>query len=137
MAASKYMTEADYEGIWDTAFETARFALVGVRIAEFINFKINRDATSQITNTAYTPILEHFSEEVCILLNAAAKIEKTVQPWTFINANTMRFLKAQYELYREEFDEIRESLTKQYHYTESQDLNLPGTISGLIKRTTS
>ena len=134
MVAVNYMTELDFEAIWDTTFVTARFALIGVRIAEFINFKINRDATEQVTNVAFLPILEHFSEEVCILLNSAAKIEKTVQPWNFIQSNIMFFLKQQYEIYREEFNEIREAASKQYHYTESGNLTFPRDNPTLLKR---
>ena len=90
MAASNYMTEEDTESIWDTSLDTTRFGNIGVRIAEILNFFINDDATSQVTNTAYTPICEQLSEEALIELIAAAKVEKAVQPWDFITSNVVR-----------------------------------------------
>lgn len=90
MAASNYMTEADTESIWDTSLDTTRFGNIGVRIAEQLNFWVNDDATSQVTNTAVTPILEQISEEILMELIAASKVEKTVQPWEFIQANVVR-----------------------------------------------
>ena len=73
MAASNYMTEADTESIWDTTLDTTRFGKIGVRIAEILNFWINGDATSQVTDTGVTPILEQLSEECLVELIAAAK----------------------------------------------------------------
>ena len=137
MAASNYMTEADTESIWDTALNTDRFGKIGVRIAEFINFKINRDATSQVTSTAVTPLLEEFSEEVLVDVIAAAKINKTVQPYDFIQANISSYLIKHYYVWEETFDEIREVLSKQYHLAMTDDLELPSSSEGLIKRTTS
>lgn len=84
------MTEADTESIWDTSLDTTRFGNIGVRIAEQLNFWVNDDATSQVTNTAVTPILEQISEEILMELIAASKVEKTVQPWEFIQANVVR-----------------------------------------------
>lgn len=88
MAASGYMTEADVEGIWDTEWDTARFNLINVRIAEMLNFLVNGDATSQVTNTAVVPILEQISEEVLLDLRQAARTTGTTNnPWEYITAN--------------------------------------------------
>lgn len=78
MAASNYMTEADTESIWDKSLTTARFALIGVRIAEILNFWINDDATSQVTNTAVTPILEQLSEQVLVDIIVASKNQNSM-----------------------------------------------------------
>jgi len=87
MAASNYMTEADVESIWDTAWDTARFDKIGIRIAEILNFLINGDATSQITDTSVTPILEQISEEILLELKLAAQANAIIIPWDFISAN--------------------------------------------------
>jgi hypothetical protein len=62
------MTEADVESIWDTTWDTTRFGNIGVRIAEILNFLVNEDATSQVTDTSVTPILEQISEEILLEL---------------------------------------------------------------------
>ncbi|MCP4585304.1 hypothetical protein [Pseudoalteromonas sp.] len=90
MAASNYMTKADTESIWDTSLDTTRFGKIGVRIAEQLNFWCNDNATSQVTNTAVTPVLEQISEEILLELIATAKIEQLVNPWTFVQANVVR-----------------------------------------------
>lgn len=87
MAASNYMTEADTESIWDTSLDTTRFGKIGVRMAEILNFWINDDATSQVTDGAYTPILEQLSEEGLVRLIAASKENAVTDPWNFIQAN--------------------------------------------------
>ena len=87
MAASNYMTELDVESIWDMAWDTTRFGKIGVRIAEMLNFLVNGDATSQITNTAVLPVLEQISEEILLELAAKAKMANAVNPWNFIQAN--------------------------------------------------
>ena len=87
MAASNYMTEADVESIWDTSWDTTRFGNIGVRIAEVLNFLVNGDATSQVTNTAVIPILEHISEEILLDLKLAAQANAITVPWDFIQAN--------------------------------------------------
>lgn len=87
MAASNYMTEADVESIWDTAWDTARFGKIGIRIAEILNFLVSGDATSQITDTSVIPILEQISEEILLDLKLAAQANAIVVPWDFISAN--------------------------------------------------
>ena len=87
MAASNYMTEADVESIWDTAWDTTRFGKIGVRIAEILNFLVTGDATSQVTSTAVIPILEQISEEILLELKLAAQANSIVVPWDFIAAN--------------------------------------------------
>lgn len=81
------MTELDTESIWSTSLDTTRFGKIGIRIAEFLNFKIMQDATSQITSTAVIPILEQISEEIIIDLIAGAKGTDAIVPWEFISAN--------------------------------------------------
>lgn len=105
------MTELDTESIWGTGdFDATRFGKIGIRIAEFINFKLYRDATNQCTNTAVLPLLEEFSEEVFINLVAAAKINTVTNPWEFIAANVTAFLIKHYRIWREEFSEIKNTL---------------------------
>ena len=90
MVAVTYMTELDTESIWGTGdFDTTRFGKMGVRIAEILNAVINLDATSQIVDTAVTPLLEMISEEAFVRLVAAAKINAVTDPWDFIAANTV------------------------------------------------
>jgi len=88
--ASNYMTEADVESIWDTAWDTTRFGNIGVRIAEILNFLVNDDATSQVTDTSVTPIMEHISEEILLELKMAAKASNFNNPWDFIAANVSK-----------------------------------------------
>ena len=125
MAASNYMTEADTESIWAATLDTTRFGKIGVRIAEFINFKIYRNATTQCTNTAVLPLLEEFSEEVLIDLVASAKISVTVNPWDFISAHISDYLIRKYKIWKDEFKEIRETLEVQYHIKFSNKYTLP------------
>lgn len=124
------MTEADTESIWSATLDTARFGKIGVRIAEFINFKIYHDATNQCTNTAVTPILEEFSEEVLIELIAAAKMNAVNSPWDFISSNVMMILKRKYNQYREEFRDIRliESQTETLEVSDIGGLGASGDI---------
>lgn len=90
MAASGYMTEADTESIWNTTLVTARFDNINLRIAEQLNFWCTDDATSQVTNTAVTPVLEQISEEILLELIAASKTYAVDRPWDFIQANVGR-----------------------------------------------
>ena len=99
MAASNYMTEADVESIWDTAWDTTRFGKIGVRIAEYLNFLINGDATSQVTNTAVTPILEEISEEILLDLKMTAQANAVTNPWDFIAANVSKIDWETYDRY--------------------------------------
>ena len=87
MVAVGYMTELDVESIWDTKWDTARFDKINVRLAEIINFLVNGNATSQVTNTAVTPILEQISEEILLDLKLAAQANAITVPWDFIQAN--------------------------------------------------
>ena len=90
MAASNYMTELDTESIWDVVLDTTRFGKIGVRIAEQLNFWVNDDATSQVTNTAVLPIMEQLSEEILFDLIASAKLNAVTDPWDFVQANVVR-----------------------------------------------
>ena len=87
MAAAGYMTETDVESIWDTAWDTARFDHINLRIAELLNIIINSDATINVTDTAVLPFLKQFSEEVLLDLKMAAKANAVTVPWDFIQAN--------------------------------------------------
>lgn len=84
------MTEGDTESIWSVALDTARFGNIGTRIAEQLNFWVNDSATSQVTNTAVTPIMEQLSEEILLDLIQTAKGYSTINPWDFIQANVVR-----------------------------------------------
>ena len=99
MAATNYMTEADVESIWDTTWVTARFDKIGVRIAEFLNFLVTADATSQVTDTAVTPILEQISEEILLELWMAAQAKGTNNPWNYISANVSKIDWEYYDTY--------------------------------------
>jgi len=81
------MSETDVESIWDTAWDTTRFDLINLRLAEIINFLVNQDSTSQVVSTACTPILEQISEEILLDLKLAAQANAITLPWDFIQAN--------------------------------------------------
>ena len=87
MAFLGYMTEADVESIWDTAWDTTRFNKINLRIGEILNFLVNGDATTVITSTAVLPILEQISEEILLDLKLAAQANSIIVPWDFISAN--------------------------------------------------
>jgi hypothetical protein len=99
MAAANYMTELDVESIWANDWDTTRFGKIGVRIAKILNFLISADATSQVTNTGATPILEQISEEILLELAAKAKLAKAVKPWNFILANLSKIDWEYYDTY--------------------------------------
>ena len=80
------MTEADVESIWSTTWDTTRFGKIGVRIAKVLNFLVSGNATTQVTSTACTPILEQISEEILLELEMAAKATGVTNPWNFIAA---------------------------------------------------
>lgn len=90
MAASSYMTRTDTQTIWDVTLDNTRYALVAVRIAEQLNFWANDNSTTQVTNTAVTPILEQMSEEILLELIQASKSYAVEKPWDFIQANVAR-----------------------------------------------
>jgi len=87
MAFAGYMTEADVESIWDTTWESTRFALINIRIGEILNFLVNGDATTAITSTAVLPVVEQISEEIVLDLKLAAQANAITVPWDFIQAN--------------------------------------------------
>ena len=87
MAAAGYMTEIDVESIWDTAWDTARFGKINVRIGEILNFLVHGDASTDVTATTVLPILEQISEEILLDLSLAAKATGVIVPWNFIQAN--------------------------------------------------
>jgi hypothetical protein len=93
------MTEADVESIWDTAWDTARFDRINVRIAKILNFLVNENSTSQVTDTSVTPILEQISEEVLLELSNAAKAAGVTNPWDFIAANVSKIDWKYYDTY--------------------------------------
>lgn len=90
MAASSYMTRTDTQTIWDVTLDSTRYNLVSIRIAEQLNFWCNDDSTSQVTNTAVTPVLEQISEEILLELIQASKSYSVEKPWDFIQANVAR-----------------------------------------------
>lgn len=135
MAASNYMTELDTESIWDTLLDTARFALIGVRIAEILNFEINSNATEQVVDTAVTPILEQLSEEGLFRLIAAAKLNAVINPWDFVQANVISVMNQIIQENQYMINRIKEVLTKFYHYTETDRYSYSLGEGGLIRRT--
>ena len=137
MAASNYMTEADTESIWDVSLDTTRFGKIGVRIAKILNFWVYDDATNQCTNTAITPMFEQLSEEILMELINAAKANKFTDVWAFITGNVMRISSKVIRANIEILDFIKLIETQRYIYTTSNDLELPSSDQGLIKRTTS
>lgn len=84
------MTIGDTQSIWSVSLDATRFGNIGVRIAEQLNFWVNDDSTSQVVNTAVTPIMEQLSEEILLDLITAAKAYSPTQPWDFIQANVIR-----------------------------------------------
>lgn len=108
MAAAGYMDEIDVESIWKSDWDTVRFDLINVRIAEMLNFLVNGDATSQVTSTAVKPILEQISEEILLDLNMASKGSKFKNPWDFILANVSKIDWKYYDTYL--LKKVREKL---------------------------
>ena len=126
MAASNYITvEADMESIWDFEITTARFDLIGVRMAEILNHRINNDATQQVTDTAHTPILKQISEEALHELIAASKETAVEKPWDFIQANVMAFMNRKLRQWKERLDTIQKALEKKHDIRYSNLLRLP------------
>ena len=110
------MTEADTESIWGVALDTTRFGKIGVRIAEVLNFWINGDATSQVTNTAVTPLCEQLSEEALIRLIAAAQINSVIDPSRFIQANVVSITSKVVRDNKLILDKIKIKLEKKTYY---------------------
>ena len=125
MAAANYMTELDTENIWTIVLDTTQFGNIGVRIAEQLNFWVNDDATSQVTNTAITPILEQISEEILFDLLAAAKGTDVIDPWTWMQANIVRVSVRILKNYGVIFRKIKKILGSQYNVKFSNKLTLP------------
>lgn len=137
MAASNYIdSETDMESIWDFQIVTAKFALIGIKMAEILNHRINNDATQQVTDTAHIPILKQISEECMHELIAAAKETAVEKPWDFIQANVMNFMRRRLDAWKEFLDEIQISQTKKYSYTETDRYSYDDSGVGLIRRTT-
>ena len=109
------MTEADTESIWDTALDTNRFGKIGVRIAELLNFAVNGNATSQVTSTAVTPIMEQLSEEILIELIATAKISAVTDPWDFIASNVVSVASRCLRKNQDIINDIQEVLNAGHH----------------------
>ena len=105
------MKEADTESIWNTQLDTTRFGKIGVRIAEQLNFWINDDATSQITDTKVTPILEQISEEILIGLLNKAKVEK--DPYQFMAMQVTRTSRDILRNYGDILQKIRQVISKE------------------------
>ncbi|KKN56980.1 hypothetical protein LCGC14_0567020 [marine sediment metagenome] len=110
MAASGYMTEADFESIWGATIETARFGLINVRIGEVLNYLLTRDAATDITNTAILPMVEQLSEESLIELLQASKSNKFTDVWRFIQSNAARIIRRILQNNREVVKMIRQDL---------------------------
>lgn len=108
MAFTGYMTEADVESIWDTAWDTVRFNKINVRIGEVINFLVYGDATTVITSTAVLPIVEQISEEILLDLKLAAQANAIIVPWDFIRANISKMDWKFYDTYL--LKKVREKL---------------------------
>ena len=87
MAFAGYMDETKVESIWDTEWDTTRFDAINLRIGKVINFLVNDNATTEITNVAVLPILEQISEEILLDLKLAAQANAIIVPWDFIQAN--------------------------------------------------
>ena len=106
MAASSYMTKVETDSIWNFTFVTARYNAIGIRMAEILNFRVNKDATVQVTTAGSTPILEQISEECLIELIAASKTSTVDRPWDFIQANVMSFMTRKMRVWKEFLDDI-------------------------------
>ena len=128
MASSGYMTIADTRSIWETALADAtRFGYINVRFGEILNFKCrkDKDATTDITETKVLPILEQISEEGLVRLIAAAKIDATNDPWSFIQANVVSIMSKVLRDNRELIEEIKLVLETKVRLKFSNKLTLP------------
>jgi len=125
MAAANYITIADYKSIWSTQIEVAQFALIGVRMAEILNHRIYKDATHQVVDTAHTPILEQISEECLISLIAASKEAAVTNPWDFLQANVMNFMRKRLLAWKPFLDSIQIAISQKHDVKYSNKLRLP------------
>ena len=128
MASSGYMTIAETRSIWAaTLGDATRFDYINVRFGEILNFKCrkDKDAATDITETKVLPILEQISEEALFRLIAAAKIDATNAPWTFIQANVVSVMSKVLRDNRELIDEIKLVLETKVIIKFSSKLNLP------------
>ena len=110
MAASGYMTEADFESIWGATIETARFNLINVRLGEVLNYLLTRNAATDITSTAILPMVEQLSEESLIELLQASKSNKFTDVWRFIQSNAARIIRRVLQNNREVVKMIKQDL---------------------------
>lgn len=127
MASSGYMTEADWESIWNTGdFDTTRFGKVNVRMGEILNFTIrpDMDAQTDITDTAITPILEQLSEEGLNILIAASKGTKFNNPWDFIEANVFSVMAKLLRTNKRTIDQLKVQQEAKLHIKYSGNLPL-------------
>ena len=121
------MTEADLESIWNLGdFDTTRFGKINVRMGEILNFTVrpDKDAQTDITDTAITPILEHLSEEGFNLLVAASKGSKFNNPWDFIEANVWSVLSKLLQINLKVIDDLKEQQEAKLHIKYSGILKL-------------
>ena len=127
MAAAGYMTEADVESIWDLGdFDTTRFGKINVRMGEILNFTVrtDMDATTDITDTAILPILEHLSEEGFNHLVAASKGSKFNNPWDFIQANVFSVMAKLLRNNKDTIDQLKVQQEAKLHIKYSGTLSL-------------
>lgn len=111
------MTKGDTESIWKTTLDddgngNGRFTKIGVRIAEILNFAIMQDATTQITNTAVTPILEQLSEECLFDLIATAKTIAVPNPWEFVQTHIVGVMSRLLRLNKDIIDNVKKTLNR-------------------------
>ena len=128
MAFAGYMTEADVESIWDTTWESTRFALINIRIGEILNFLVNGDATTAITSTAVLPVVEQISEEIVLDLKLAAQANAITVPWDFIQANISKIDWKFYDTYL--LKKVRQALA--YNTPEVVSRYLPTTTDSNV-----
>jgi hypothetical protein len=84
VVSSGYGVEATVESIWDTEWVTARFDFINIALGTRFNFWITGNAATDITDTKVVKLLEVESNDMFAYWAALAKVEKTVNPWDFI-----------------------------------------------------
>lgn len=127
MAASGYMTYADFKSIWSAEIVETRFNLINIRMGELLNFTVRPDKDSQtdVTNTKVLPMLEQASEEALLDLMNAAKSNKFSDVWQFINSRSNWVMSKLLFQNRRIIDEIKELLEAKLHVKYSNLLRLP------------